>query len=89
MLGFDSEYPAMQLQAKFWRFLVKNCKKSAIKYSIEKPILLTFVSLSQTFCPRLSEETVFLFLTWSRPLDFTFSEDFSIWKGPFALQIDF
>ena len=27
-------------------------------------------------------------LTRSRPLDFTFSEDFCIWKVPFALQID-
>ena len=30
----------------------------------------------------------FSFLTRSRPLDFTFSEDFKIWKVPFALQID-
>ena len=27
MLQFDEEYPAVQLKAKFWRFLVKNCKK--------------------------------------------------------------
>ena len=27
MLGFDGEYPAVHLKAKFWRFLVNNCKK--------------------------------------------------------------
>ena len=53
MLGFDGEYPAVQPKAKFWHFLVKNCKKSAVKHSIEKPILLNFVNLSPTFCPRL------------------------------------
>ena len=53
MLGFDGKYPAVQPEAKFWRFLVKNWKKSAVKHSIEKPSLLNFVSLSPTFCPRL------------------------------------
>ena len=57
MLGFDGKYPAVQPKAKFWRFLVKYRKKSAVKNSIEKPILLNFVNLSPTFCPRLSEET--------------------------------
>ena len=57
MLGFDGAYQAVQPRAKFWHFLVKNCKKSAVKHSIEKPILLNFVNLSPTFCPRLSEET--------------------------------
>ena len=51
--GFDGEYPAVNPKAKFWRFLVKNCKKSAVKHSVEKPILLNFVNLSSTFCPRL------------------------------------
>ena len=27
MLGIDGEYPAAHWKAKFWRFLVKNCKK--------------------------------------------------------------
>ena len=57
MLGFDGEYPAVQPKAKFCRFLVKTGKKSAVKYSIEKRILLNFVNLSATFFPRLSEET--------------------------------
>ena len=30
----------------------------------------------------------FSFLTWFRPLDFTFSEDFIVSKDPFALQTD-
>ena len=42
-------------------FFSKNRKKSAVKDSIEKPILLNFVNLSPTFCPRLSEETNFHF----------------------------
>ena len=57
--GFDGEYPAVHPKAKLWRFSVKNCKKSAVKHSIEKPISLNFVNLSPTFCPRLSEETNF------------------------------
>ena len=61
MLGFDGEYPAAPQKAKFGWFLVKNCKKSAVKHSIEKPSLLNFVSLSPTLCPRLPEETAFHF----------------------------
>ena len=34
-------------------FSVKNCKKPAVKHSIEKPISRNFVNLSTTFCPRL------------------------------------
>ena len=34
-------------------YLVKNRKKSAVKHSIQKPILLNFVNLSPTFCSRL------------------------------------
>ena len=53
MLGFDGLYPAVHPEAKIWRFLVKNCKRSAVKHSTEKPILLNFVNLSPTLCPRL------------------------------------
>ena len=53
MIGFDGEYPAVHPKAKFWRLLVKNCKISAINHSIEKSILLNFVNLSLTCCPRL------------------------------------
>ena len=53
MPRFDGEYPAIHPEAKFWCFSVKNRKKSAAKHSIEKSILLNFVNLSPTFCPRL------------------------------------
>ena len=32
---------------------MQSRKKSAVKQSTEKPILLNFVNLSATFCPRL------------------------------------
>ena len=53
MFGFNDEYPAVHPKAKFWHFLVKYCKKSTVKHYIEKPILLNFVNLSPTVCPRL------------------------------------
>ena len=53
MLGFDGEYPAIHPKAKFWHFLVKSRAKSAVKQSIEKSILLNFVNLYATFCPRM------------------------------------
>ena len=60
MLGFDGDYPAVQSKAKFfWRFLVKNHKKSVVKHSIEKSILLNFVNLSPTFCLRLKVWNMF------------------------------
>ena len=40
MLGSDGEYTSVHPKAKFWRVSVKNHKKSAVKDSIEKPILL-------------------------------------------------
>ena len=33
----------------------KNCKKSSVKRSIEKPVLLKFVNLSPTFCSKLMD----------------------------------
>ena len=53
MLGFDGQYLAGHPKAKLWRFSVKNRKKLAVKHSTEKPVLLNFVNLSKTFCPRL------------------------------------
>ena len=61
MLGFDGEYPAVYPKAKFSLSLVKSRKKSAVKQSIEKPILFNFVNLPTTVYPRLSEETDFYF----------------------------
>ena len=51
MLGYDGEYPAVHPIAKFYRFLIKNFKKSGVKHSIEKPVLFNFVNLSPTFRP--------------------------------------
>ena len=53
MYGFNGEYPAVHPKIKFLCFLLKHCKKSAVKHSIEKPNLLNFVNLSPAFCPRL------------------------------------
>ena len=53
MLVFDGKYLAGYPNSKFWRFSGKNRKISAVKHSIEKPVLLNFVNLSTTFCPRL------------------------------------
>ena len=50
-LGFDSQYPADHPKDKF--YYLKICKKSALKYSIEKHVLFNFVNLSTIFCPRL------------------------------------
>ena len=50
---FDDVYQAVHPKAKFWRFWAKNCKKSDVKHSTEKPILLNFVNLSPPFRPRL------------------------------------
>ena len=61
MFGFDGGYPAVYPKPKFWGFLVENCKKSAVKHSIEKAILPNFVNFSPIFCPRLSEQTDFHF----------------------------
>ena len=40
---------------------LENCEKPAVKHSIEKPILLNFVTLSKILCPTLSEEIHFHF----------------------------
>ena len=55
MLGFDAT------KSQMLTFFGKNFQKSAVRHSIEKPVLLNFVNLSSTFRPRLSEETDFHF----------------------------
>ena len=60
MLGFDGQYSAGHPKATFWRFLVKICKISPTKQFIEERILLNFVNLSTTFCPRLYNLQKFL-----------------------------
>ena len=51
MLGYDGDYRSPKSQILM--LSVKNNKKLAVKQSIEKPILLNFVNLSPTLCPRL------------------------------------
>ena len=63
-----SRVPCRAPRNQFLTFLVNNCKKSTVNYSIEKSILLKFVNLSLTFCRRLSEETHFPFQLSSNPL---------------------
>ena len=45
ILGFERQYPTGYPKAKFWRLSVENHKKSVVKHSTEKPILLNFVNL--------------------------------------------
>ena len=49
-LVFDGEYPDKR---QISIFVQENCEKSALRHSIEKPILLNFVNLSTIPCPRL------------------------------------
>ena len=48
-LGFDGEYAAVHPKPTFWQFSVKNCKKSAVKHSVEKAILLILWICLQRF----------------------------------------
>ena len=62
-----------------------SCAKKLLKHSIEKPILLNFVSLSTIFCSMLSQKTYFHFLHGSDPFGFTFQKYF---KRLDALRMD-
>ena len=56
ILRFHSEYPAVHSIDKFHCVFVKNCKKSAVKHSMNKTVLLNFVNLSPAVRPRLPDE---------------------------------
>ena len=58
MLGFHGEDPAGHPRDKFLYSLEKNPKTSAVKHSLEKPILLNFVSLCATFYSNNLGQTV-------------------------------
>ena len=47
-------------KSQIFAFVLQKCQKSAVKDFIEKQMLLKFVNLPVTFCPRLSEETYFM-----------------------------
>ena len=53
MLGLMVSTQAATQKPNFDINLVESWKQSAIKHSIEKPVLLNFVNLSTTFCTRL------------------------------------
>ena len=46
-----------QPKSQILMFFCKIRKKSAVKHSTGKPILLDFVNLPMTFCPRWYPET--------------------------------
>ena len=48
---------------QLFKWKKKICKKSAIKNSMKKPILLNFVNLPLIFCPRLYMETTSILTT--------------------------
>ena len=89
MLRFLGNYTAVHPKAKSWSFLVKNCEKSAVKDSIEKPILLDFVNMSPTFCLRLSEETDFHFELGPDPMISQFLKILLIEKSHSLLKLIF
>ena len=57
MLWIEGKYPASHVNGKLGH--LKNCKKSAVKYSLEKHILLNFVSLSKIFSAVTDDVTNF------------------------------
>ena len=69
--------------------MVKNCEKSAVKDSIEKPILLDFVNMSPTFCSRLPEETDFHFELGPDPMISQFLKILLIEKSDSLLKLIF
>ena len=48
MLGIDGEFQASHPKGTF-EVVLENCKKSFAKFSVEKRILLSFVTLSTIF----------------------------------------
>ena len=76
-------------KSQIWWFLVKKLQKTAAKYSIEKPSLLNFEFFFSKLLSKIVWGNRFSFLTLSRSLYFTFSENVIIGKGPFFFQIDF
>ena len=80
-----STQPAAQIPT----FSVKNSKKSAVKHSIEKPILLNFVYLSTIFYPRLSEEIEFHFKLGPDPLILHFLKNLEFQKTHLPFKVIF
>ena len=79
---FDGEYPTAHQNARFWCFSVKTRKKSALNLSTAKPILLNFAEFVYNLLSKIVWGNRSLFLTRSRPLDFTFFWRFYYFKRP-------
>ena len=50
MLGIDGKATSRLPKRQILTVVLQNCKKSAVKYSLEKPMFLNFVNLSTIFC---------------------------------------
>ena len=53
--------PSRTTKSQILTFLLKTRKKSAVKHSMQKPILLNFANLFTNFCPGLIQDIVLLF----------------------------
>ena len=69
-------------------FFGKKSQNISCKTSHRKTYSAKFCEFVSNLVSKIVWGNRFSFLTLSRPLDFTFAEDFTIWKVPFALQID-
>ena len=74
------------LKKRYFDNCVSKLQKTAVNYSIEKPMLLNFVDLSATFYPRFSS-LHFPLLLGPEAMEFTISTYFNISKDSFTLQI--
>ena len=68
-------------------FLIKSRKSPAVKHSIKTLISFNLVNMFTTFFPGLSEKNRDSFVTWSRLLDFKFSENVKLSKDRFCFKI--
>ena len=64
MLGVDVKILSQRnldssSKRQIWKVLLHNCKKSTVKQSIEKYMLLIFVNISKILYARLFEETYY------------------------------
>ena len=50
MFGNDDKVLSRSFKKQIMIIVLQNSKKSAVKHSIEKPMLLNFVNLSTIFC---------------------------------------
>ena len=87
ILEFNGEYPPDHLKAKFSRFSVKITKHSCKTFH-RKTCFPQFHEFVYNPWSNIVWGNRFSFLIQSRPLNFIFSEYFSISKDPFAVQAD-